>query len=115
MAAAILHDDFFLDSEERQKRTPHCAFCQLIRTWEWLRAAEVSRGQDRHRVGPDAADGRNGGVERIVWETLLEMERFDYRAVELDQRAITVVPDLAKAFERTHFNVHRKILRVLCS
>ena len=24
----------------------------------------------------DATDGRNGGTERIVWETLLEVERF---------------------------------------
>ena len=52
----------------------------------------------------------NGGVERSAWETLLEMERFDYRAGEVDQGAITLVLDVARAFER----VPGKILLVLC-
>ena len=29
--------------------------------------------------------GRNGGAERTVWETLLEMERFGYNAGEMSQ------------------------------
>ena len=57
----------------------------LIRWWEGLRAPEASRWQESHRVGWDAADGRNGEAERIARETLLEMERFDYRAGERDQ------------------------------
>ena len=32
-------------------------------------------------------------------ETLLEMERFDYRAGEMNEEAITLVRGLAKAFE----------------
>ena len=81
-------------------------------------------GRERRRVGWDASDGRNGGAERAVWETLLEMETFDYRAGETDQGAITLVLDLAAAFERvslpvvwawaTHFDLSRKILRVEC-
>ena len=30
----------------------------------------------------DATDGRNGGAQRTVWEVLMEMERFKYRAGE---------------------------------
>ena len=49
----------------------------------------------------DATAGRNGGAERIVWETWLEMERFDNRAGEQDQGAITLVLDISlKAIER---------------
>ena len=54
----------------------------------------------------------------------MEMERFKYRAGEEDVRAVALVLDLAKAFERvrlpvvlawaTHFCLPRKILRVLC-
>ena len=56
-------------------------------------------------------------------ETLLDVERFDYRAGEKEQGATTPVLDLATAFEpgglpvvwawATHFNLPRKILRVL--
>ena len=72
----------------------------LIRWWEWLRAPEVERWQERRRVGWDATNGRNGGAERIAWATLLEMDRFDHRAGDMDQGAITLVLDLAEAFER---------------
>ena len=37
-----------------------------------MRALEVSRWQQRHRDGWDAPDVRNGGAERIMWETLVE-------------------------------------------
>ena len=43
--------------------------------WEALRAPEVLRWQQRYRAGWDASDGRNGGAERTVWETLLEMKQ----------------------------------------
>ena len=96
----------------------------MIRWWEALRAHEVSRWQERHSVGWDATDGRNGGAEPTVRETLLDVDRFDYCAGGLDQGAITLVLDLAKAFERVslpvvwvwaeHFSFPRKILRVLC-
>ena len=72
----------------------------VIRWWEWLRA-----WYERHRVGFDATDGRNGGAVRTVWETLLEMERFDCRAGEMDQGAITLVLDLAEAFYRVSLPV----------
>ena len=52
--------------------------------WEWLRAPEVERWQERQRVG-DATDGRSGGVKRTAWESLLEMDRIDYRAGDMDQ------------------------------
>ena len=86
----------------------------LIRWWECLRALVVERWQERHRIGWDVTDRRNGGAERTGWETLLEVERFDFKAAEMNQGAITLVLDLAKAFERvglpvvwawaTHFN-----------
>ena len=49
----------------------------LIRCWDRLRAPEVPRWQGRHRGRWGATDGRNEGAERTVWETLLDMERFD--------------------------------------
>ena len=58
-----------------------------------------------------------------MWETLLEMDRFNCHAGERDQGAIAPVLDLAKGFGRvslpvvwawaTHFAFRRKILRVL--
>ena len=72
----------------------------LIRWWQGLRAPEVSRWQERHRFGWDAADGRHGGAERTVWKhSLIDMERFECRAGEKDQGAITLVLELAEAFE----------------
>ena len=47
----------------------------LIRWWEWFRASEVSRWQEWDRLGWDATDGRSGGAERSVWETLPEMTK----------------------------------------
>ena len=49
--------------------------------------------------------GRNGGADCTAWETLLMMERFDDRAGEMDQGAITLVLDLPKAFERVSFQL----------
>ena len=45
----------------------------------------------------DGKHGAHGGAERTDWETLLEMERFDYRAGEME---IALVLNLAKASER---------------
>ena len=101
-------------------------FCpRLTRWWEWLRAPEVTRWQQKCRVDWDATDGRNGGAEPTVWETLLQKGRFVHRAGEKDQGAITLVLDLAEVIERvsltvvwawaTHFNFSRKILRELFS
>ena len=47
----------------------------------------------------DATDGRNGGGQRTVWGTLMEMERFNGRAKAEDQREVALILDLAKAFE----------------
>ena len=92
--------------------------------WVGLRALEVSKWQQEYHVRRGATDGRNGGAERTVWETSLEMESFDHRAAEKDQSASALVLDLAKAFQRvslpvvwawaTHFRVTIKTLRVLC-
>ena len=78
----------------------------------------------QNRIEWDATDARDGGAERIVWETLLVMERFNYHAGERDQGAVARVLDLAKAFEwvslpvvwpwATHFSFPGKVLRVLC-
>ena len=96
----------------------------MIRWWEWLRAPEVPRWQEGHRVGWDETDGRNGGAERTAWETFLEMDIFEDRSGEKEKGVITPVLDLPTAFERvslpvvwawaTHFDFPRKILRMLC-
>ena len=62
-----------------------------------VRAPEGRDGNTMHRVGWDATDLRNAGAERTSWDTLLEMDIFDYREREMDQRAITLVLDLAIA------------------
>ena len=95
----------------------------IIRWWEALRAPEVLRWHQKYRIEWDATNGRNGGAARTVWETLLEMERFNCHAGERDQGAIAPVLDLAQGFGRvglpvvwawaTHFAFRRKILRVL--
>ena len=109
MVARSLHDDVFLYPEERH---------ELLTTffvWQGLRTLDVSTWQERDRVGWDATDGRNGGAEPLVWEKLLEMERFDYRAGEHNPGAITLVLDLATNCVGlgAHCNSLTKILRVL--
>ena len=89
-----------------------------------MRAPEVAKWQQKYRVDWDATDGRNGGAQQTVWEILMEMERFKYRAGEEDLGAVTLVLDVVKAFERVsllvmwawtvHCSFPRKILRVLC-
>ena len=101
MAAARLHNEVCLDYKERYERTTHCTFTyhdSLMGSAASTRGVE--RWQQTHRVGCGATNGRHGGAERIVWETLLEMERFNYRAGEEDTGAITVEHDSAEAFER---------------
>ena len=72
----------------------------MIRWWEALSAPELAKWHLKYRVDWDAIDGRNGGGQQRVWEILLEMQRFKYRAGEGDLGAVTLVLDLAKAFER---------------
>ena len=96
----------------------------MIRWWEALRAPEVANWQQKCRVEWDTTDGRNGGAERTLWETLLDLDRFNYHAGERNQGAVALVLDLAKTFEpvslpvvwawATHFKVPRMILRGLC-
>ena len=106
---------FFLIPKNVTSKRPIALMPTMIRWWQALRAPEVTKWQ---HVEWDATGGRNGGAERTVWVTLLEVEKSKYHAGERDQGAIALVLDLAKAFERwawaTHFNFLRKILRVLC-
>ena len=57
----------------------------------------------------DATDGRAGGAERTVWETLFEMERFDDRAGDKSEGSITPVLDPVVWVWATHLVFHRKI------
>ena len=58
--------------------------------------------------------------KRTVWETLLELDIFNYHAVERDQGAVALAFDVAKVFERVSFPVvwawetHLKISKILC-
>ena len=80
----------------------------LIRWCEALRAPEVAKWQQKYRVECDATDGRNGGAQRTAWEVLIEMERFSGKAKAEDQGAVSLVRDLAKAFERVSPSVMEK-------
>ena len=108
----------FLIPEDVTSESPIALMPTLIRWWDALRALEVAKWQQKYR------DGRNGGVQRTVWEVLTEVERLMGRARAEDQKAVALVLDLAKVFERvsllvvwawaTHFSFPRKILRLLC-
>ena len=84
-----------------------------------LRALEVSRWQERHRVGWDAADGRNEGRNAVSGKRCSRETVSSTEHVKMDQGAITLVLDLAEAFARvslpvvwawaTRFNFPRKI------
>ena len=79
------HDDVLLDTEECNEREADCVCADVdFAWWEALRAPEVAKGQQKHRVDWDATDGRNGGAQRTVWAILMEMERFKYRAGDED-------------------------------
>ena len=79
---------FFLIPKNVTSEHPVAFVPTLVRWWERLRAP---RWQGRHRVGWDTTDGR------IVWETVLEMERIDYCVGEEGQGASTLVLHLANA------------------
>ena len=105
MAAASLHNYVFLDSEECHERLPSALVPSMIRWWEALGAPEVATWHQKYRVDWGATDDRNGGAQRTVWEIVMEMERFKYRAGEEDLEAVALVPDLAKACERVSLPV----------
>ena len=119
-----VHDDVVLVPKNVTGERCIALLITMVRWWEWLRAPEVVKWQQRHHVRWDAADNRNGGAERTVWETLLEMERFEQHTGEKGQGAFALVLDLAKAFERvcvpvvwawaTHFRFPKNFLRVPC-
>ena len=81
----------------------------LIRWWEVLRAPEVATWQQKHRVGWDVTDGRNGGAQRTVWGVLLmEMERL----LEEQKQKIEGPWPWCWTWV-THFSFPRTILRLL--
>ena len=43
--------------------------------------------------------GRNGGVVRRAWETLLSMEKYSYNVEEMNRGTVALIGDLAKAFD----------------
>ena len=61
---------------------PFALVSTMIGWWKALRAPKVAKWQVKCRMEWHGTDGRNGGAERLVWETLLEMERFKYQAGE---------------------------------
>ena len=82
---------FFLIAKNITSERPIAFVPTLIHWWEALRALVVAKWQLKYRVDWDAADGRNGGSQQTVWETLMEMKQGKKGAVAL-------VLDLAKAF-----------------
>ena len=122
--AATCTTMFFLIPKNVTSERPIALMPTLIRWWEALRAPEVAQWQQKYRVDWDAAHGRNGGVQQTVWESMMEIERFNGKAKDEGQGALAMVLDPAKAFERvslpvvwawaTHFSFPRKVLRVLC-
>ena len=66
MAATSLHEDVLLDPQNVTSERPIVLMPTLIRWWEALRAPEVAKWQQKHRVEWDAADGRNGGAQQTM-------------------------------------------------
>ena len=116
---------FFLIPQSVTSERPIALMPTLIHWSEDLKAPEVAKWQQKHRVEWDATDGRNRGAQQTVWEILLEMERLKYKAEGEDRGVVALVLDLAEAFERvsllvvwalaTHFSFPRKVFRVLCA
>ena len=94
---------FFLIPKDVASERPIALMPTRIRWGEALRAPEVAKWQQKYRVERDATDGRDGGAECTVWETLLEMTRFNYHTGGRDPGTIALVVDLAKALERPVF------------
>ena len=97
---------YFLDSEERHEPASHGAHAyedSLVGSPASATGCEMAT--HTHGVEWDATDGRNGGAERAMWETSLEMGRFNDYAGERDQGAIPLSLDLANAFERVSLPV----------
>ena len=80
---------FFFDFEEYQERAVHYSFdhpYSLLDDVTDVREVEMTR---KTSIDWETAEVQNGRVERTVWETLLEMKRFDYRVGEVNHGAIT--------------------------
>ena len=88
----------------------------------WLRALVIDEWKTRSGVKWCA--GGNGGAEKKACEALLYMEKHNYNVEEMDQGAVTLVVDLAKAFAKMqlkvvwawamHIGFPHRITRVLC-
>ena len=84
---------FFLIPKNVTSERPIALVPTMIGWWEALRAPEVAKQHETFRIEWDATDGRNGGAERTLWETFLEMERFSYYGWEENQGATALVLD----------------------
>ena len=71
---------FFLIPKNVTSERPIALMPTTMPWWEALRALDVAKWQQKYRVDWDATDGRNGGAQQTVWETLVEMERFSGKA-----------------------------------
>ena len=96
---------FFLILKNVTKERPIALMPTLIRWWEAFRAPEVAKWQQKYRVDWDATDGRNGGAQQTVVGNFDGMERFCGHAKGEDQRAVALVLDQAKAFDRVSLPV----------
>ena len=52
-----------------------------------------------------AIEGSSGEAETTAWEARLEMEKYSCRVEEMDKKAVTLVVDLANAFEKVPIKV----------
>ena len=73
---------FFLIPKNVAIERPIALMLTMTRWWEALRPPVVAKCQYKYRIEWDAKDGRNGGAERIMWEILLEKERFNHQGGE---------------------------------
>ena len=64
-----------------------------------------STSSSRMEEKKQSENGIIGGAERTAWEKLLDMEKYNYNEEEVDQGAVTLVVDLAKAFAKVQLKV----------
>ena len=48
----------------------------------------------------DATEGSNGGGWSTAWEAMSDMEKYDFNVEEMNQGAVLLAVDLARAFQK---------------
>ena len=93
------HHDVRPDSQERYQRDADCFFAHAYWWCEWLRGPLV-QAWTRRKILWDATQSHNGGAATTALDLLLEMEKYDINANELDEMTSILLVKLAKGIRK---------------